>query len=111
MKSRSTTLVLSILLAAAPFAMAHADEVPRQVVKFSDLDLQADAGVHKLFARIETAARAVCEAYDTHTIGSMSVVNRCRARAVTGAIAELNMPALTRYHAEQSGQPMLVVRR
>jgi UrcA family protein len=111
MKSRSATLVLSILLSAGPFVTVHADEVARQVVKFSDLDVQADAGVHELYARIQTAARAVCEAYDTHTLGSMTVVNRCRARAVTGAIAELNMPALTRYHAEQSGQPMLVVQR
>jgi UrcA family protein len=111
MKSRSATLVLSILLSAGPFVAVHADEVPQQAVKFADLDLQADAGVHKLYARIQTAARAVCQAYDTHTLGSMTVVNRCRAQAVTGAIAELNMPALTRYHAEQSGQPMLVVQR
>ena len=111
MKSRSTTLVLSILLAAAPFVAAHAAEAPRQVVKFSDLDLQTDAGVHKLYSRIQTAARDVCETYDTHTIGSLTLVYRCRDRAVTGAIADLNMPALIRYHAEQSGQPILVVQR
>jgi UrcA family protein len=111
MNSRSATLVLSILLSAGPFVTVHADEAPQQVVKFSDLNLQADAGVHKLYARIQAAARAVCEANDTRTLGSMTVVNRCRAQAVTGVIAELNMPALTRYHAEQSGQPMLVVQR
>jgi len=33
------------------------------------------------------------------------------AGCVTGAVAALNVPALTRYHAEQSGQPVLVVRR
>jgi UrcA family protein len=111
MKSRSATLVLSILLSAGPFVTVHADEVPRQVVKFSDLNLQADAGVQHLYARIQAAARAVCDGYDTHTIGSMSVVNSCRTQAVTGAIAELNMPALTRYHAEHSAQPTLVARR
>jgi UrcA family protein len=111
MKSRSATLALSILLATGAFVTAHADEAPQQVVKFTDLDLQADAGVHKLYERLQTAARAVCEVYDTHTIGSMTVVNRCRARTVTAAILDLNVPALTRYHAEQTGQPMLVVRR
>lgn len=111
MNSRSATLVLSILLATGPFVTAHADEVPRQPVKFSDLDLRADAGVHKLYARIQVAAREVCEIYDLGTLGSKTVVNRCRAGAVAGAITELNMPALTRYHAEKSGQPMLVVGR
>jgi UrcA family protein len=111
MKCRFATLVLSSLLTSGPLLTAQADEIPRQVVKFSNRDLQADAGVHQLYARIQTAARAVCEAYDTHTIGSMTVVNRCRDQAVSGAIAELNKPALTRYHAEQSVQPMLVVRR
>ena len=111
MNSRAAIVVLSILLAAGPVVTVHADEVPRQVVKFSDLDLQADAGIHKLYARIQAAAGVVCETYDTHTIGSMTVLNRCRVRAVTDAIARLSVPALTRYHVEQSGLSMLVVRR
>lgn len=111
MKIRSATLILSILLGSGPFITAHADEAPRQIVKISDLDLQSDAGVHKLYSRIQSAARNVCEMYNIGTIGSMKVVKHCRAGAVTGAIAELNMPALTRYHVEQSGQPVLVVGR
>jgi UrcA family protein len=111
MKSRTATLVLSILLATGAFVTAHADEVPRQVVKFSDLDLQTDAGVHKLYARIQAAAQTVCAIDNIHTVGSLTIINRCWTRAVTGAVAALNVPALTRYHAEQSGQPVLVVRR
>lgn len=111
MKSRSATVVLSILLATGAFVAAHADEVPRQVVKFSDLDLHTDAGVHQLYARIQAAAQTVCGIGNIHTVGSLTVINRCWARAVTGAIAELDMPALSRYHAEQSGQPVLLVRR
>jgi len=111
MKSRSTTVILSILLAAGTLVTAHADEVSRQVVKFSDLDLQADAGVSKLYARIQTAAHTACEVYGTRGLGSMTLVNRCQDQAVAGAIAALNNPALSRHHAEQSAQPLLVARR
>jgi UrcA family protein len=105
-------LVLSIalLFGAAPL-LARADELPQRTVRFTAIDTETEAGIGALYGRIRRASREVCESLDTHTPGSMAIANRCQADATARAVAGLDLPALTRYHLAQSGQPTLLVRR
>ena len=112
MKTRSSMLVLSIalLFGDAPL-LAHADELPQRTLRFSASDVATEAGIGVLYGRIQRAAREVCEPLDTHTPGSRAIANRCQAEATAHTVADLNQPALTRYHFARSGQATLVVQR
>jgi UrcA family protein len=111
MKIRSSMLVLPIalLIGAAPL-LAGAYEPPQRTVRFSANDVETAAGISALYARIQRASGAVCESLDTHSLSSRAIVHRCQAESTARAVADLNLPALTRYHAAQSGQPTLLVR-
>jgi UrcA family protein len=81
------------------------DDAYTVTVKFADLDLDREAGVAKLYARIRGAARRVCDqqaidqpwATDSHPV--------CVKRAVSTAVARINRPTLTEYFAQLGSQP------
>jgi UrcA family protein len=77
---------------------ANSDEPAARVVRYNDLDLNRNAGVATLYARISWAARAVCEPSDVVTVKILRERGGCRQDAVERAIAQVNSPALTRYY-------------
>jgi len=93
--------VLSIAMLAGGVAVA--DEPQKAVVSFGDLDLSRDVGVATLYRRIEFAADKVCVAYEGKAIGKHVLHHNCIQDATNRAIADINVPALTSYHAARTG--------
>lgn len=75
-------------------------------VRYSDLDLDKAAGVASLYARLQNAAEQVC------SIGSgpqglvlSSSERACVTAALEQAVANVDRPALTAYHAARAKSP------
>jgi len=74
-------------------------EVSQRIVRFADLDITRSAGAATLYARITTAARAVCEpSLGSQELGLSSQTRQCQEQAIERAITDVNAPALTSYH-------------
>jgi UrcA family protein len=109
--SRSTLKILVSCALAAVFtaplnALAASagdpDDRPSRVVAYRDLDLSRDSGVATLYARINSAARRVCEPMDDLLEKLSRDRLNCREDAIARAVSEVNSPALTSYHQAQA---------
>jgi UrcA family protein len=105
MKHLVTTVMGALMLhAISPclYAAAPADDLPREVVKFADLDLTRPAGAHELYRRIQHAAREVCAVY-----GPGGYDHSCADQAIARAVAEVGAPLLTTHHEALADQRTL----
>ena len=97
------TVLAAAALAAGCSTFANADAAlgPRSAsVRFGDLDLESAPGVVVLFHRLRNAANIVCR--DLEPGRSLAFIyphELCVGKALKGAIATINRPALTRYAA------------
>lgn len=55
-----TAFLTAVALFVAPAAAFAADDVPQTTVNIADLDLTTPAGIARLDARVEYAARSMC---------------------------------------------------
>jgi len=79
---------------------ARADEQVRsETVKFSDLNLSAQAGVEALYGRIHAAARRVC----LRPAGEFAAVKVCMTKAESEAVGKVNVPLLIAYYEQKTG--------
>jgi UrcA family protein len=101
---------LSLLIALAGLAASPAitfaeslgfEQPPTRVVKFGDLDLNHSAGVGKLYSRIRSAAREVCEPSEGISVKLLRLRRDCIQDAAARAVAEVNSPALTDYFLDK----------
>jgi len=82
-------------------ACAHAeDAVPQMTVKYSDLNLTSDVGIHTLYSRIKAAAAKVCDGYqtdgnDANDLSARTAFKACRDTAINQAVAQMNIAPLT----------------
>jgi len=93
MKRIATALIGALTFAAiSPGALAEppSDDLPREVVKFADLDLSRPAAAQELYRRIRNAARRVCAEYNPS-----AYERSCAQQAVARAEAEVDAPQLT----------------
>jgi UrcA family protein len=93
--------VVGAAASGAVSAASVADDVPRQVVKFSPAALNSDAGVRSLYHRIVKAAEEVCPV----TYGTLFVpraVAECRAESVARAVHQIDSPRLAALYAASS---------
>lgn len=105
MKSLGVVCAIALVLSASPSAhAAREDGAHSTIVRFGDLDLNQPAGVVKLYARIQRAARMVCSRRDPSYTDSLTILEAtgaeykiCVARAVDTAIRDIGRPNLTRY--------------
>jgi UrcA family protein len=81
---------------------ASTDELPRQVVSYADLDLSRPAGAATLYARIRSAAHAVCEPQMTTDLWTYTYSQRCTRDAIARAVADVNAPLLVTLHRTQT---------
>jgi UrcA family protein len=65
------------------------------------LDLSHLPDIQKLHRRISTAAREVCWTPGVIAILSRHRMQRCAEESIAHAIAELDVPQLTRYHERE----------
>lgn len=74
-------------------------------VRYGDLDLDKPAGVAQLYARLRVAAEQVCDArFRPGTLVVAPSWRTCVAGALEQAVAAVDQPALTAYHAANTSQ-------
>src|SRR4029077_1901565 len=100
-----TTLVGALTLyAVSPVGLAAAapEDLRRQVIRFTDLDLTRPAAAQELYRRIQRAAHEVCEAY-----GPGGYDRGCAEDAIARADAKVGSPLLRARHEALAPRPPL----
>ncbi len=93
-----TLLATSILFVGALQAAEISDNyvvVQTREVFYGDLDLQSEAGVARLHARIKGAAKSVCGDDGFAPIATYVAREKCRAKAIADAVSDVNVAQLT----------------
>ncbi|HEY9183378.1 MAG TPA: UrcA family protein, partial [Gammaproteobacteria bacterium] len=86
---------------AAPPSIAESTEV-----RYADLDLDNAAGIAELYARLQGAAEKVCDSrFHPGTLVVSASWRTCVADALTQAVAAVDRPAVTAYHASNASLP------
>jgi UrcA family protein len=97
-----TVSVLSLTTLDARASVPTGDDAPSITVQFADLDLDRKAGVAMLYARLDGAARRVC---DQQAGLRAKQANRvCVNKALSAAIARIDRPLLSDYVAQRGGK-------
>ena len=114
-KAFTAVLVVLTLLGSARAALANgyeSDDVARQRVVYTDLNLDRTGDAAKLYARLERAADHVCYA-DLSPYTEINVARRaCARHALEDAITRIAHPNLTAVHeARQAAGTHIVARR
>jgi UrcA family protein len=80
------------LVAGAGFASAATPDtdVPSTTVRYSDLNLSTDSGVHRLYQRLTAAAARVCPDPSSRDLAAYSAAQACRTQAVERAARTIN---------------------
>ncbi|HVP34540.1 MAG TPA: UrcA family protein [Steroidobacteraceae bacterium] len=112
MKHLVTTLVgaLALYTASGDGLAAEAPapaNVPREIVKFGDLDLTRPAGAQELYRRITHAARDVCETVSSGGSAIAIANGLCIDRAVADAVATIDSPLLTEHYQHTTHREIL----
>lgn len=95
--------VCAIGLCAGARASDQNYDVPRQVVKYADLNLNSLAGVSMLYRRIRQAAVRVCgDPADARELSKWARLRTCNEQAVARAVDAVNSSALTSFHFEKT---------
>jgi UrcA family protein len=97
------TLGAVALLADTGNAMAAnaADGARSVTIRYADLDISTSTGVQSLYARLDGAARQVCESGRTLVEQRQSAL--CYRQALHSAVSDVNNPYLTALYAEDHG--------
>jgi UrcA family protein len=93
--------VVGAAASGAVSAASVADDVPRQVVKYSPATLNSDAGVRSLYHRIVKAAEEVCP-LPSGARWVTTAVAECRAQSVARAVNQIDNPRLAALYAANS---------
>jgi UrcA family protein len=111
MDSNLTRAVFAaVSLICAGFVMNSASggsvtgEPLKQVVNYGDLDLNQPQGIAILYSRVQAAAADVCAPLESVDMSRRAHLEPCIANATSRAVQSVNVPALTAYNAQRSGQ-------
>lgn len=98
-------LLAGICTAAPLYAgtVAAATTTQSVTVNFGDLNLQSEAGVRALYARIQAATRVVCSPEPAGDRLAMLEFKACRTEALSNAVARVGSPALAALHRSKAG--------
>jgi UrcA family protein len=101
----ATVLVASILTLTTLDARSAlpTDDTYAVTVQFADLDLNREAGIARLYARIKGAARRVCDQQANDQLAASQNYPVCVKRAVSTAVARIDRPMLSEYVAQLGG--------
>jgi UrcA family protein len=116
---RNSKNVLFAAVAALSFAsmaqMAQAADVitdrPAQTVRYSDLNLNTDAGVVTLYNRIHHAAEQVCGNVDGRRLEQVAAARTCVNKAMAASVSAVGNTQLTQVfmtHSNDSPKPVMV---
>ena len=97
------TLTLLVTAVALPAAADSRLVQESTEVRYTDLDLGKEAGVANLYARLKNAAEQVCDTgYPSSALFLSTKSRACVADALQQAVAKVDRPALTAYHAARA---------
>lgn len=97
--------VAFVSVAGMNVARAGEDVSPSITVQFADLDLDKPQGAATLFARIKTAAQAVCREFQGASPVEKARYKTCIKFAVSNAVARVDKPQLSDYFASRVPAP------
>ena len=100
-KSFTTAAVAAVCLASVAINV-HADEAAR-TVRYSDLNLNTQAGAAVLYKRIHNAAVAVCGDVDSRQLAEAAAAKACVDRAIFKSVRSVNAPTLTSEYDARAG--------
>jgi UrcA family protein len=80
-------------------------DVPKQVVKFADLNLGSLQGATALYHRIEKAAERVCGGpLDVRELSDAARLDSCKVQSIERAVDVVNSSVLTSLHLAKTGR-------
>jgi UrcA family protein len=99
------TLAVLVATAVLPAAADGRFVEESLEVRYTDLDLDKEAGVANLYARLRNAAEQVCNlGYGPAALFLSSSERACVTAALEEAVVNVDRPALTAYHAARTSQ-------
>jgi UrcA family protein len=103
-----STFALGIAAALVFSGFAHAEDVRKIEVAYSDLDLSRTEQASTLYSRIKRAAYAVCEVNTVPNPQALLLQHKCMANAVDAAVRSVDNANLTAVHLARSGKRAMV---
>ena len=96
---------LALIAAGHPTsAAAQSADLSSSRVVYSDLDVSTDAGVARLYLRMEHGAQEVCSSYLSQAdVEANQRFRACTADAMAHAVAAVHSAKLTALYAQRSG--------
>jgi len=98
---------VSVLGLASVASVVHADEsvaqVPTRTVRYSDLNLNTQAGAEMLYKRIRNAAEQVCGDVDSRQLQQAAAAKACVDRAIIAGTHAVNHVRLTSTYDAHAG--------
>jgi UrcA family protein len=86
-------------------ARAEEPQIVKATVSYADLDLSKPAGAQTLYKRIKAAAARVCARNDNYSIlEGRRAYHACFDTAVANAVSQIDRPALTALHREETNR-------
>jgi UrcA family protein len=92
------------LFVSSAFA-AEPGQTPEQKVSYADLDLTRAESIAPLYRRIHSAAENVCAPFESRELARRTHWRACVESAISRAIAQINVPALTAYADARNDHP------
>lgn len=96
-----TTIAFGMGVSQA-YATTLEDGVPSTVVRYQDLDLSQPRDAQRLYQRIQTAARLVCDDHQFQSLGRMPAYHACIDQAVTRAVDDVRSSQVTQIHQAET---------
>jgi UrcA family protein len=75
-------------------------------VKYADLNVGSKEGAAVLYARIRHAAKNVCFQFDGGGLDIYGQREACINKAILGAVAKVNAPALSALYSAKTGKEL-----
>jgi len=107
MNSRFIVTCLAVSAAFGPLtaaATANTGDALQRVVSYGDLNLESHEGISRLYMRIKSAAKDVCEPLVFSGTSVSLLQSRCQEHAVEQAVADVRSSRLTTFHMSLTNQ-------
>jgi UrcA family protein len=94
--------LFGVIAVGAATAATPNSEAPAVVVKYADLDISTDRGLHILYKRIVSAATEVCPERISNDLHSAMLARSCREAAIGRAVQQINSPQRAALYASRN---------
>jgi UrcA family protein len=100
--TKNFTMAAVAAVCLASVTIAHADDAAR-TVRYSDLNLNTQAGAAVLYKRIRNAAVQVCGDVDARQLAEAAAAKACVDRAIFTGVRSVNAPKLSSEYNARAG--------